>query len=100
MVVMRKVGLIDLDTSHAEAFASVLDGADAAEVTAVRDGGRVRDEEYLQEFCDTYGATPVESPDGMVGDVDAVMVLTVDWDSHCELALPYLEAASSRISMS
>jgi hypothetical protein len=92
MVVMRKVGLIDLDTSHAEAFASVLDGADAAEVTAVRDGGRVRDEEYLQEFCDTYGATPVESPDGMVGDVDAVMVLTVDWDSHCELALPYLEA--------
>lgn len=89
---MKKVGLVGLDTSHSEAFASTLKRNDNTEVSAVWDGGTVRKEEYVAEFCEEYGATRYDSPEEMIGAVDGVMVLTVDWDRHCELALSFLEA--------
>lgn len=88
---MRKVGIVGLDTSHSDAFASILGRRDDAEVTAVWDGNRVRNRAHLDRFCERYGATQYESPVGMTGAVDGVMILTVDWDTHCELALPFLE---------
>lgn len=90
--VMKKVGLIGLDTSHAGAFASTLERSEEADVTAVWDGGRVRDPDYVAEFCEEYEATQYGSPADMIDEIDGALVLTVDWDRHCELALPFLEA--------
>lgn len=89
---MTTVGIVGLDTSHSEAFASVLDERDDADVRAVWDSGTIRSREYVTEFCERYDAREVQTPEEMIGLVDGVMILTVDWDAHCELALPFLEA--------
>lgn len=89
---MKKVGLVGLDTSHSEAFASTLEARDDADVAAVWDGGTVRNGEYVAEFCEEHEATSHETPESMIDAVDGAMILAVDWDRHCELALPFLEA--------
>lgn len=89
---MIDIGLIGLDTSHPEAFARLLAARDDATVSAVWDDGTVRDDDYVRRFCDEHGATRYDDPTGMIGDVDAVMVLTVDWNTHRPLAVPFLEA--------
>jgi len=89
---MKKVGVVGLDTSHSEAFASTLQANSVADVTAVYDGRTVRDDEYVAKFCERYDVTEFDQPEEMIGEVDGVMILTVNWDRHCELALPFLEA--------
>ena len=101
---MTRIGIVGLDTSHGEAFADVLEGfqsstedgsgADAAapSITAVWDDGTVRDDEYIDGFCTDVGATRADDPASMVDDVDAALILAVDWDRHLELARPFLEA--------
>lgn len=95
---MTDIGILGLDTSHGEAFAEILerlelaDGVPDPTITAVWDGGTVRSEEYVEEFCAEFDATRYEDPGEMVTAVDAAMVLTVDWDEHVELATPFLEA--------
>ncbi len=89
---MTAMGLVGLDTSHAEAFADVLSGRDDASVRGVWDGGAVRDSDYVQSFCDEYGARRFDEPAAMAEAVDAAMVLTVDWKTHAALAEPFLEA--------
>lgn len=94
---MVDIGVLGLDTSHPEAFAAVLDDLrderdDAPAITAVWDGGAVRDDGYVDAFCDGVGATRYDDPAAMVGAVDAAMVLAVDWDRHADLAEPFLAA--------
>lgn len=89
---MVDIGIVGLDTSHAESFASEIEERGSATVAGVWDGGDVRDESYLSSFCETYDATQYDDPRAMVGEVDAAMVLTVNWDTHRELAVPFLEA--------
>ena len=89
---MFEIGLIGLDTSHPEAFARLLDAHDDATVSAVWDGGAVRESAYVDDFCAEYGARRYDDPTAMVDDVDAAMVLTVDWNTHRPLAVPFLEA--------
>lgn len=88
---MTSIGIVGLDTSHAEAFAANLDERDGVDVTAVWDGGTVRGDRYVRDFCEQFEATRYEEPTDMVDAVDGAMVLTVDWESHCDLALPFLE---------
>jgi hypothetical protein len=90
--VVIDVGLAGLDTSHSAAFANALTDADNARLTAVWDGGTVRDEAYVEEFCVEHTATAYEDPTGMVSEVDAAMVLSVDWERHRSLAIPFLDA--------
>lgn len=89
---MIAIGVVGLDTSHAEAFARSIEAHDAARISAVWDGGDVRDETYVREFCETYGATRCEDVEEMIPRVDAAMVLTVNWDTHADLAAPFLDA--------
>ncbi|ELY98346.1 Gfo/Idh/MocA family protein [Natrialba aegyptia] len=89
---MIELGVLGLDTSHSETFASILENRSNASVTAVWDGGDVRESEYTREFCERYGATRYDDPHAMIGNVDAAMVLTVDWNGHRHLAVPFLEA--------
>lgn len=88
---MPDIGIVGLDTSHAEAFAGAIDEHPSARLAAVWDGGDVRDAAYERTFCEEYGARSYEEPFGMTDAVDAVMILTVDWDSHRSLAVPFLE---------
>lgn len=94
---MVDIGVLGLDTSHPEAFADVLNGLDteyddAPAITAVWDGGAVRDDAYVDSFCADVGATRYDDPAAMVGAVDAAMVLAVDWERHRQLARPFLKA--------
>lgn len=89
---MIEVGVLGLDTSHPEKFASVLADRDDATVAAVWDGGAVRDDGYVDSFADDHGAALYADPTAMTDAVDAAMVLTVDWSSHRPLAVPFLEA--------
>lgn len=87
-----QIGILGLDTSHAGMFADDLVESEDATVAAVWDGGDVREESYVGEFCEKYGAVSYDEPSSMVGEVDAAMVLTVDWDTHRDLATLFLEA--------
>lgn len=89
---MTDIGLIGLDTSHAEKFAELITDRPAATVAAVWDGGDVRDARFVERFCDEYDAALYDEPSGMIGDVDAAMVLTVNWDLHRPMAVEFLEA--------
>lgn len=89
---MLEIGLLALDTSHPERFADVLTSEFDAEIAAVWDDGDVRDEAYVAAFCEEYGATRYDDPAAMVDAVDATMVLSVNWDRHRPLAVPFLEA--------
>ena len=89
---MVDIGIVGLDTSHGESFAKRLASHEEATLSAVWDGGSVRDESYTQSICDQYAARQYADPHEMIGDVDGVMILTVDWETHRTLAVPFLEA--------
>lgn len=88
---MVDIGIVGLDTSHPETFARSIEEHETASISAVWDGGDVRDEAYVREFCETHGATRCETIEDMVPLVDAAMVLTVNWDTHAELATAFLD---------
>ena len=88
---MIDVGLVGLDTSHGEAFADALNDNDDARLSAVWDSGVIRDENYTEEFRSKYCATAYEEPAAMVDAVDAAMVLSVNWEHHRPLAIPFLD---------
>lgn len=87
-----RIAILGLDTSHAETFADELAESEETTVGAVWDGGDVEDAAYVDEFAAEYDAEPYDDPVAMVDEVDAAMVLTVDWDTHADLARPFLEA--------
>lgn len=89
---MLRIGVLGLDTSHSETFAEAIASTGTASVTAVWDEGNVRDTSHLDRFCEAFDATPVDEPTDVIDHVDAVMVLSVDWDTHASLAVPFLEA--------
>lgn len=89
---MIKVGIIGLDTSHSEKFAELISDRSDMTVGGVWDAGDVRTEAYAEQYCRTYGAPRYERPEEMIGHVDAVMVLTVNWDHHRPIAGQFLEA--------
>lgn len=89
---MLDIGIIGLDTSHAEAFASLINEAEDMTISAVWDNNSVREPSYTETFTSKYDARYFHEPKEMVTHVDAAMVLTVDWETHCPLATPFLEA--------
>lgn len=86
------IGVVGLDTSHAEGFATILSNETNAAISAVWDGGDVRDDSYVTDFCDAFGATRVADTASMIDIVDAVLILTANWDRHRPIAKQFLEA--------
>lgn len=89
---MLDIGILGLGTSHPAAFADILADDDRATVSTVWDNGDVRDGDYAKEFCERFGSRRVNDPLEMLDTVDAVMVLTANWDDHRRLAVPFLDA--------
>lgn len=88
---MLDIGIVGLDTSHAESFASVIDGTSDMTVAGVWDGAAVRDQEYITTFCEEHD-TEQCTLSALVDRVDAAMVLTVNWETHQPLATRFLNA--------
>jgi len=87
---MIDIGILGLDTSHAESFAETISARDDVTLSGVWDNGDVRDATYARDFCADYGAVQFDEPASMIGEIDAAMVLTVDWDMHTPLATEFL----------
>lgn len=95
---MIKLGLVGVNTSHAEAFTRLLNGeaggapqVEGARVISVW-GEPAADAKHL---ADTYGLTVVGDPGEMVGSVDGVLVVddTGGGARHAALARPFIERA-------
>lgn len=89
---MYDIGLVGLDTSHAEAFADVIAEMDRMTVHGVWDDNEVRSPAYVDDFCAQHNATQYASVEELASAVDAAMVLTVDWELHAPLAGTCLRA--------
>ena len=90
---MIRIGLVDLDTSHPEAFTRILRTMDGVEVSALWDGHDVWPAGYDREFARTHAVPVVCSRlEELPEHVDAAMIHGVNWDTHCEKALVFLKA--------
>jgi Oxidoreductase family, NAD-binding Rossmann fold len=100
-----RIGLIGLDTSHATAFADILndpkakDHVDGARVVAAFKGGSAdiessasRVDGYTATLRDKHGVKIVETIPELCREVDAVMLLSVDGRPHLEQARPVIAA--------
>jgi predicted dehydrogenase len=90
---MIRIGLVDLDTSHPQAFTTILNAVPGVQVAALCDHHDVWPEEYGLRFAHYNGITHVcKAAEEMVPLVDAAMVHAVNWDAHLDRALPFLRA--------
>src|SRR5580658_5722769 len=100
---MIRVGLVDFDTSHVQAFTQRMNHIDIAEPEWV-DGARVvlgcpgaslmmpeRIPGYVK-VLEEYGIDLVEHPSELFGKIDAVMIESQQGARHLERARPFLEA--------
>lgn len=100
-----RIGIIGLDTSHATAFTDILndvkskDHVPGGKVVAAFPGGSADIESslsrvpgYTATLKDKHGVRIVESIPELCGQVDAVMLLSVDGRPHLEQAKPVIAA--------
>jgi predicted dehydrogenase len=89
----KRIGIVDLDSSHPASFTKAMREHGGFEIVAVYDGGDVREPGYATKFAAENGVPhAVARPEDMLGLVDGVVVLGVDWDRHLERARPFLDA--------
>tara|TARA_B100000029_G_scaffold94006_2_gene84216 strand:- start:1441 stop:2343 length:903 start_codon:yes stop_codon:yes gene_type:complete len=100
---MLRLGIIDFDSSHCVEFTRRINGVGVA-ADQVVEGARVvlgwpgtsemapeRIDGFLPEMT-SLGVDLVDHPDEMLGQVDAVLVLSLSGTPHLERARPFLEA--------
>lgn len=87
-----RIGFVDLDTSHPEAFLPLVREM-GHDVVAVCDAGTVRPAGAAGRFAQRHAIRAVVAePAAMVGLVDAAFVLGCDWERRLERARPLVEA--------
>ncbi|MDI4647710.1 Gfo/Idh/MocA family oxidoreductase [Cohnella hashimotonis] len=90
-----KIGIVDLDTSHPNAWVPILREM-GHEVTAVFDGGTVHDAGAAGAFAEKHGIPVVcDRLADMPELVDVAIVHSVNWDLHAERARPFAEAGKA-----
>lgn len=90
---MIRIGLVDLDTSHPQAFTRILRTIPGVEVSALWDGHDVWPEGYDATFARENGIPTVCSRlEELPEHVDAVMIHGTNWDTHIEKALVFMKA--------
>ncbi|MAG35707.1 MAG: oxidoreductase [Dehalococcoidia bacterium] len=98
-----RLGLVDCDTSHCVAFTQRLNHLDVdeaqwvagAEVVAAYPGTSAMSPERIPGFTQQlrdYGITIVEAATDLIGQVDAVLIHSLQGSVHVERAQPFLEA--------
>jgi len=87
-----KLGLVDLCTSHCEAWLPILREMEGVEIFAVADTGGCRPREFVQEYAERFGIPHVCADAEEVAEItDAGIVWSANWDFHLPHARPYLE---------
>lgn len=87
-----KIGLVDIDTSHANAWQPV-EIALGHEIIGVCDAGTVNDREYLEDYTKSHNIPRLyESLEEMAADVDCAIIHSCNWDVHIERARPFIKA--------
>lgn len=85
-----RLGVVDLDTSHPEAYLPLLRDR-GHEVVAIFGGTTVVDAAYTARYAAEHGIRHVvDDPAELVGIVDAVFIHSVNWDTHVERARPFV----------
>ncbi len=90
-----KIGLVDLDTSHPEAFVPLLRER-GHEIAGVWDGGSVHPAGFAREFVGKNQIPKVfEKLEDMANEIDGAIVHACDWDTHVEKARLFLDEGKS-----
>lgn len=92
---MKKIGFIDLDTSHPRSFVKRINAMDGFQVAGLYDRGRVKGKEETTAFCKEFGVREYASAGELAADCDGVMVLSVDWETHLEDMTAVIEAGKA-----
>ncbi|MBW7996884.1 MAG: hypothetical protein FVQ81_10035 [Candidatus Glassbacteria bacterium] len=88
-----RVGLLELDTSHADTFARAIAAVEGAELVAITNRGMVYGQERTDKFVADYKVKQVcDSPEQMVPLVDVAFSIAVNWESHVRDAEPFITA--------
>ena len=102
---MIRLGIVDFDSSHSVEFTKRLNHRGVAEEQWV-DGAQVvlgcalpsaiteqsRIDQFVRTFTEELGVPLVARPEELIGQVDAVLIESVDGSVHLERARPFLEA--------
>jgi hypothetical protein len=90
---MIRIGLVDLDTSHPQAFTRILRTIHGVEVRALWDGHDVWPAGFDAQFARENDIAVVCSRlEEMPEHVDAAMIHGTNWDTHIEKALVFMKA--------
>ncbi len=89
---MFRIGTVNIDTSHAPAFAEILAKGDDARYTAIyNDAFRTDDE--VNDFITKFGLQKRYTDLAeMAKNIDIAFIQSCDWDRHLELAQPFIDA--------
>lgn len=88
---MYKIGIIGSENSHAEAFIEIFrNDPSYSDIQVVCVGGIY--EEENQRLRAKYGVEIINTPEEMIGKVDAAMITCRDGKYHAGYAKPFLEA--------
>lgn len=93
-----RLGLVGLCTSHPTKWVPIIRELARElrldiEVRAAWDSGQTRPEGYAREFCRELGIPrAVERLEGLLEEVDGVIIHTADWGCHIAQARPFVEA--------
>jgi hypothetical protein len=89
---MTKIGLVDIDVSHPKAFsAKIKELSLPMQYTGVVNYG-FREQDEVEAFAASQGATVYQSIEEMVPAVDVGFVQSCNWDKHLEYAMPFIAA--------
>ncbi|OGG01546.1 MAG: hypothetical protein A3F83_11315 [Candidatus Glassbacteria bacterium RIFCSPLOWO2_12_FULL_58_11] len=88
-----RIGLIELDTSHADGLAQAIAGIEGVELTAIINRGLVYGKERTQKFAADFKVKHVcDTLEQMVPLVDVAFSIGVNWDNHVSDAEPFIKA--------
>jgi predicted dehydrogenase len=79
---MLRIGFVDPDTSHARAFAEILYKREDVLLTSVLNTSAMRDAGWIAAFANDYQLTLCDSLAAFAEEVDAALILSVDWEKH------------------
>ena len=92
---MKKIGFIDLDTSHPRSFAKRINAIDGFKVAGVFDRGKIKGAKETSDFCRDFNVKEYTSAKNLAEECDGVMILSADWETHFEDVKAVLETGKA-----
>ena len=88
-----RIGMIELDTSHADSLAGAIGQLEGAELTAVINRGLVYGKQRTDKFASEHKVKHVcKTLEEMVPLVDVAFSIGVNWENHVSDAEPFIKA--------